>query len=121
MFAAAQYLVLVRYIVFHLCAGISGPPPGEVVEGLRNPYIDEFLPKRRKEASKAYQDYKPIMPKYFHMAMKPDMSDTDEAALDTFLSDLEAVIQSGTRFLCSCFLCSSRVVVMRRPGRFRVV
>lgn len=88
-------------------AGISGPPPGEVVEGLRNPYIDNFLPQRRREASKAYQDYKPIMPKYFHLAMQPDMNENDPDTLDKFLCDLEAVIRSGVLLPCMrlFFLC----------------
>jgi hypothetical protein len=86
-------------------AGISEPPPSEIVEGLRNPYIDQFLPKRRKEPSKLYEAYKPLRPEYFHLAMSPDMSQNDPDMFDKFLSDLENVIRAGAFSPCDSFTC----------------
>ena len=53
------------HLVAH--AGMSGPPPAEVVEGLRNPQLDKFVPPRRKEASEKYSAYKPLTPQYVHL------------------------------------------------------
>ena len=76
-------------------AGISGPPPSEVVEGLRNPYLDKFIPPRRREASEAYRAYKPIIPKYLTCGLDADFSQNSVDAVAAFVETLDATLKSG--------------------------
>jgi hypothetical protein len=66
---------------------MSGPPPAEVVEGLRNPYLDEFVPPRRGQASESYRNYKPLRPKYVKVTMVPGRA-VDESE---FLAAVDSV------------------------------
>lgn len=43
------------------------PPPSEIVDGLRNPGLDKFLPPRRKPARwQEAQVYNPVELRYLH-------------------------------------------------------
>lgn len=87
----------------HAIAGLSGPPPGEIVDGLRNPYLDKFIPPRRREASKAYRAYKPIQPQYLTCALDHDFSKNDVDTVAAFVETLNSLLHAGARTgLSSC-------------------
>jgi hypothetical protein len=76
-----------------LAVGMSGPPPGEVVEGLRNPYLDQYVPPRRREPSETYKNYKPLRPQYVHLPLAEDGDPVD--ALVRGVQDLSGRVTSG--------------------------
>ena len=89
--------------------GKGGPPPGEIVDGLRNPYLDQYVPPRRREASEAYRNYKPLRLKYVHHPIT-DLDVPNEGMLDSALDDLEARLKSGAPFRLptgSCMWCGT--------------
>lgn len=77
-------------------AGMSGPPPGEIVEGLRNPYLDAFIPARRREAPEAYRNYKPCRPRYVRAPIDDLDVPADTATFDAAVDDLVARLEQGT-------------------------
>jgi alanine transaminase len=78
---------------FLMCVGLSGPPPGEIVEGLRNPYLDKFVPPRRREPSESYKNYKPLRPEYVHLPFAAAEDPVD--ALQKGVEDLEGRVNTG--------------------------
>lgn len=97
------------------CAGLSDPPPSEVVEGLRNPYLDKFVPPRRRAASDAYTQYKPIRPSYAHYPIT-DLSIPAADDLHLTLEDLAARVQKGARFSCTAHPVACSIAVPSTPG-----
>lgn len=78
-----------------IAAGFSGPPPGEIVDGLRNPYLDKFIPPRRREASEAYRAYKPIQPTYLDCRLDTDMSQNSADDVAAVVETLDDTLKSG--------------------------
>eukprot|EP00892_Ulva_mutabilis_P003633 jgi/Ulvmu1/1641/UM114_0007.1 len=95
-----------------IAAGLSGPPPSEIVEGLRNPYLDKFVPPRRREASAAYQAYKPIMPKYLTCPLSHDFSQNNVANVAEFVGKLDETLKAGERLYIHCIGGSGRSGVL---------
>jgi hypothetical protein len=87
-------------------AGMSGPPPGEVVEGLRNPYLDQFVPPRRKAASASYSSWQPLRPRYAHHPIE-DLSVPTEECLLAAVDDVAARLKDGTLPAAACPLIQS--------------
>lgn len=89
-------------------AGLSGPPPGEIVEGLRNPYLDKFIPPRRREASDAYRAYKPIQPQYLTCGLDHDFSKNSVDTVAAFVETLNGALNAGARCDRSSSACAVR-------------
>jgi hypothetical protein len=82
------------------CVGRSGPPPSEIVEGLRNPYLDQYVPPRRKAASEGYRNYKPLRPSFASFPIT-DLSVPAEADIHRILADVVSRLKSGV-LRCPC-------------------
>ena len=74
---------------------MSGSPPGEIVEGLRNPYLDKYVPPRRREATEAYRNYQPLMPRYVHAPIADLETPSDTATFDAAVDDLVTRLEQG--------------------------
>eukprot|EP00197_Chlamydomonas_leiostraca_P006335 CAMPEP_0202865850 /NCGR_PEP_ID=MMETSP1391-20130828/6550_1 /ASSEMBLY_ACC=CAM_ASM_000867 /TAXON_ID=1034604 /ORGANISM="Chlamydomonas leiostraca, Strain SAG 11-49" /LENGTH=302 /DNA_ID=CAMNT_0049545731 /DNA_START=42 /DNA_END=950 /DNA_ORIENTATION=+ len=90
-------------------SALSPPPPMEIVEGLRNPTLDKFLPKRKRETAR---DLDPeiherfVTPSYtlnfLHMPVT-DLSIPDATALKPLVDDLLARLDKGEKLYVHCW------------------
>lgn len=73
---------------------MSDVPPGEIVDGLRNPYLDKFVPPRRRKASAVYSSYKPRQVHFVHSPIT-DLATPSPDVLVTLLDDLQLRLSQG--------------------------
>lgn len=72
-----------------------GPPPAELMNGLRTPELDRFLPPRHKPASPAYDAYNEREKLSFGYNPITDLSVPTEQQLREIVSDLQARLAAG--------------------------
>ena len=66
------------------------------MEGLRNPYLDQFVPPRRKEASDKYKNYALLRPQYARVPIR-DLSTPAEDVLADGIEDMAQRLENGAR------------------------
>jgi Cyclin-dependent kinase inhibitor 3 (CDKN3) len=99
-----------RPTVTLIAAALSGPPSLEVMEGLRNPHLDTFLPPRRKKDRHAddaahvaaVAERKRVEVSFGHCPI-PDLGVPDKAAAAALVDDLVARLRSGERIYLHCW------------------
>ena len=64
------------------------------MDGLRNPYLDKFVPPRRRQASESYRKYNPLRLQFVSHPIT-DLSVPSEAMLVDALDALEARLRAG--------------------------
>eukprot|EP01026_Neomeris_dumetosa_P067583 TRINITY_DN65923_c0_g1_i6.p2 TRINITY_DN65923_c0_g1~~TRINITY_DN65923_c0_g1_i6.p2 ORF type:complete len:273 (-),score=14.03 TRINITY_DN65923_c0_g1_i6:309-1127(-) len=94
-----------------IAASMSERPPLDVVEGLRNPVIDQFLPPRKKQPS---QEWHPIKLNFVHMPIGP-IKEFEPSQITTVLpkiDQLEQYIKQGNILYIHCSGGTGRASVM---------
>jgi len=82
-------------------ASMNGPPPMEVVNGLRNPGLNKFLPPKKQQAEwQTY--YKPTELKFVHSPIV-DLGVPSETALKSLVDDLQARVEAGEKLYIHCW------------------
>lgn len=80
-------------------SALNGPPPMEIVEGLRNPMVDKFLPPRKRKDAVPYN---PIELKFVHHPIE-DLGIPTSSGLKSLIDDLEARISKGEKLYVHCW------------------
>jgi len=99
-----------RPTVTLMASARSGPPSLEIMDGLRNPYLNEFLPGRRKadrhagdKAHLAAEAERSRVTVDFGHCPIPDLGVPDTAALEVVVSDVVTRLQSGQVVYLHCW------------------
>ncbi|KAG2447825.1 hypothetical protein HYH02_007281 [Chlamydomonas schloesseri] len=79
-------------------ASLNGPPPMEIVEGLRNPSLDKFLPARKRKGV----EYSPVELHFCHSPIE-DLGIPAAGALKALVADLEARLAAGEKLYVHCW------------------
>jgi len=89
-----------------LVTAMVGPPPQEVMIGLRNPHLDKYLPARKKDPSEAYkayeQEYSREDLKFAHYPIV-DLGVPSQVELQKILDSLEARLTGGENVYLHCW------------------
>ncbi|KAG2484751.1 hypothetical protein HYH03_016498 [Edaphochlamys debaryana] len=80
-------------------ASLNGPPPMAIVEGLRNPMLDKYLPARKRPEQ---QPYHPIELEFCHCPIE-DLGLPEKGPLATLIADLEQRILAGEKLYVHCW------------------
>eukprot|EP00879_Flechtneria_rotunda_P015665 GHRR01016387.1.p1 GENE.GHRR01016387.1~~GHRR01016387.1.p1 ORF type:complete len:259 (+),score=46.07 GHRR01016387.1:204-980(+) len=80
-----------------------GPPPSELVNGLRSPTLDKWLPPRHKPANKAYIAYAAREQLSFAHYPIEDLGVPTDRQLDDIVSDLQQRICNGNTIYMHCW------------------
>ncbi|KAG2430152.1 hypothetical protein HXX76_010251 [Chlamydomonas incerta] len=95
-------------------ASLNGPPPMQIVEGLRNPSLDKFLPARVSAAAAAAAadaaggwkrpgvEYNPVELQFCHSPIE-DLGVPAEGALKGLIADLESRLAAGEKLYVHCW------------------
>ncbi|KXZ46719.1 hypothetical protein GPECTOR_41g684 [Gonium pectorale] len=79
-------------------SSLNGPPPMEIVEGLRNPQLDKFLPKRKRQGA----PYNPVTLQFVHSPI-PDLHVPGSTELRALLQDLQQRLAKGEKLYVHCW------------------
>lgn len=80
-------------------ASREGPPPMKIVQGLRNPILDKFLPTSRKDSGVTWK------PKELQFTTFPivDLSVPEADKLKAFVKELQARLENGEALYVHCW------------------
>ncbi|GLC38184.1 hypothetical protein PLESTB_001090400 [Pleodorina starrii] len=79
-------------------SAINGPPPMEIVEGLRNPMLDKFLPARKRHGV----SYNPVELQFVHFPIV-DLGLPNGSELPSLIRDLERRLAAGEKLYIHCW------------------
>lgn len=80
-------------------SSLNGPPPMEIVEGLRNPSLDKFLPPKKRRSGNPYN---PISVQFVHCPVE-DLGIPSADSLNSLLADLESRLSNGEKLYVHCW------------------
>jgi len=102
-------------VVELLLEAMAGPPPKSSFEGIRNPFIDRFLPKKKVEHQAGiwilYRCFQTVEPEqkapsmecsFLHRPVK-GMSSLEPPDLDPLLDELNELLINGEKIYVHCW------------------
>eukprot|EP00775_Hariotina_reticulata_P002352 gene2352-2658_t len=80
-----------------------GPPPADLMNGLRTPELDRFLPPRHKPANEAYVTYAAREQLMFVHSPIEDLGVPTDRQLEEIVGDLQSRIEAGQQLYMHCW------------------
>uniref|UniRef100_A0A383V636 Tyrosine specific protein phosphatases domain-containing protein n=1 Tax=Tetradesmus obliquus TaxID=3088 RepID=A0A383V636_TETOB len=82
---------------------MAGPPPSDIMNGLRTPELDRYLPPRHKPANEAYIAYAARETLEFAHSPIEDLSVPGERQLEEIVADMQRRIEAGEVLYAHCW------------------
>ncbi|KAI8474515.1 MAG: MAP kinase phosphatase 6 [Monoraphidium minutum] len=92
-----------KAVVELIAASQTPPPPMEVVNGLRNPKLDQFLPQRKRAAAPEVVDYYQREEVEFAHCPIVDLGVPSMQQLKEIVSDLQRRLEAGQKVYLHCW------------------